>query len=91
MTLKGSNGPSAAIGAKVVVTAGGKRQVLVNQWATSYLSNNDPRLHAGMGKQKNADSIEIAWPDGRKEVYSDIACNRYITIFQGKGIIDDKH
>ncbi len=52
VTLKGKNGPASAIGAKVTVTAGGKKQVLVNQWATSYLSNNDPRLHIGLGRQK---------------------------------------
>lgn len=86
LTLKGSNGPANAIGAKVVVTAGGKKQVLVNQWATSYLSNNDPRLHIGMGKQKTADSIEISWSDGKKEIYKNVQCNRYITILQGKGI-----
>jgi hypothetical protein len=88
MTLKGSNGPSAAIGAKVVVAAGGRRQVLVNQWATSYLSNNDPRLHIGLGKQKAADTIEITWSDGKKEIYRNIACNHYITIMEGLGIIN---
>jgi len=45
LTLKGKNGPASAIGGKVIVTTDGKKQVLVNQWATSYLSNNDPRLH----------------------------------------------
>jgi hypothetical protein len=35
LTLKGKNGPASAIGAKVTVTAGGKKQVLVNQCATS--------------------------------------------------------
>jgi enediyne biosynthesis protein E4 len=91
LTLKGKNGPSPAIGAKVTVTAGGKKQVLVNQWATSYLSNNDPRLHVGLGQQKQIDMLEINWSDGKKEVYRDIACNRYITILEGRGIIDDKH
>ncbi len=87
LTLKGEKGPAAAIGAKVTVTAGGKKQVLVNQWATSYLSNNDPRLHVGLGKQKKVDLLEISWSDGKKEVYNNIACNRYITILEGKGIV----
>ena len=87
VTLKGSNGPAAAIGAKVVVTAGSKKQVLVNQWATSYLSNNDPRLHIGLGKQKSVSMLEITWSDGKKEVYRDIECNSYITILEGRGIL----
>lgn len=87
LTLKGQKGPASAIGAKVTVTAGGKKQVLVNQWATSYLSNNDQRLHIGLGSQKQVDQLEINWSDGKKEVYKNIESNRYLTILQGKGII----
>jgi enediyne biosynthesis protein E4 len=86
LTLKGKNGPASAIGAKVTVTAGAKKQVHVNQWTTSYLSNNDPRLHIGLGKEKMIDMIEITWSDGEKEVYKNIAADRYITIRQGKGV-----
>jgi hypothetical protein len=87
LTLKGRNGPASAIGAKVTVTAGGKKQVLVNQWTTSYLSNNDPRLHIGLGLQTQIDLLEIAWSDGGKEVFKNIACDRYMTILQGTGIV----
>ena len=87
VTLKGKNGPIEATGAKVVVTAGQKRQVFINQWATSYLSNNDQRMHIGLGKQKLIDSIEIFWTDGKRELIKNISCNRYITISEGKGIV----
>jgi len=87
LTLTGTDGPASAIGAKISVSAGGKKQVLVNQWATSYLSNNDPRLHIGLGKQKQIDLLEINWSDGKKEVYKNIGCDRYITILQGRGIV----
>ena len=56
----------------MTVTAGGKKKVLVNQWATSYLSNNDPRLHIGLGQEKKIDLLEIRWSDGKKEVYNNI-------------------
>lgn len=87
LTLKGKDGPASAIGAKVIVTTGGKKQVLVNQWATSYLSNNDPRLHIGLGQQRQIDRLEIHWSDGKKEVYKNIASDRYLTILQGEGIV----
>jgi hypothetical protein len=87
LALKGKNGPASAIAAKVIVTAGGKRQVLVNQWAASYLSNNDPRMHIGLGREKNIEIMEIRWSDGEKEVYKNIDADRYITIRQGKGIV----
>jgi hypothetical protein len=87
LSLKGKDGPASAIGAKVTITAGGKKQVMVNQWVTTYLSNNDPRVHFGLGQQKKIDLMEIYWSDGKKEVYNNIEINRYITILEGKGII----
>jgi hypothetical protein len=86
ISLKGGDGPTGAIAAKVVVTSGGKKQVFVNQWATSYLSNSDPRIHVGLGKNGSAEMIEVTWNNGKKEVIKNVPCNRYITILQGKGI-----
>jgi len=87
LTLKGKNGPASAIGAKVTITEGGKKQVMVNQWATSYLANNDPRVHFGLGNTKQIDLLEIRWSDGKKEVYNKIDSDRYITILEGTGIL----
>ena len=89
LMLKGKNGPAAAISARVTIKAGDMRQVLINQWATGYLSANDQRLHIGLGKNKKIDSIEIKWSDGTMEVYYNILCDRHITIEQGKGILEN--
>ncbi|MCP3929289.1 MAG: CRTAC1 family protein [Bacteroidetes bacterium] len=86
ITLQGKNGPASAIGAKVSVEAGALKQVLVNQWATSYLSYNDSRLHIGLGKEKKVDKLIILWPDGTKETHEDVKADQYITIVQGKSI-----
>jgi hypothetical protein len=91
LTLQGKDGPAAAIAAKVTVTAGNKKMVFINQWATSYLANNDPRLHIGLGKEKKIDSLEIRWSDGKREVYNNIDANRYITILEGTGIVGTSH
>ena len=87
LTLKGDKGPASAVGADVTVTAGNKKQVFTNQWATSYLSYNDPRLHIGLGKNAFVDTLDILWMDGNKETYLNIKANRYITIEEGKGIV----
>ena len=89
LTLLGKNGPASAISAKVTVEYGGKKQVLINQMATSYLSWHDPRLHIGLGQYRKVDMMEINWSDGKREVYRDIDSNRHITILQGIGIIKD--
>ena len=88
ITLKSPKGPAPVISARITVSAGQLKQVLINQWATGYLSNNDPRLHIGMGKEKKIDMLEIAWSDGVKEVYRDIKADRYITILQGEGVVE---
>jgi len=93
LTLVGEKGLASAIGAKVTVLTGGKTQTLVNQWATGYLSNNEPRLHIGLGRQKMIDQIVVNWPDGKKNVYKNIESDQYLTIDKGKGIItkQNKH
>ncbi len=87
LTLKGEKGLASAIGAKITVISGGKKQVFVNQWTSGYLSNNDQRLHIGLGQQKLISKLEIKWPNGKQEVYENIKSDRYLTIIEGKGIV----
>lgn len=87
ITLVSKHGQAGAIGAKVIVNAGTLKQTLINQWATSYLSSNDPRMHAGLGKERVVNSLEIYWPDGTIDVLENINVNQYITVRQEKGII----
>ena len=85
ISLRGKEGPAAAIGANVVVHAGGKRMVRVNQWTTTYLSGSDPRLHIGMGRTDRIDRIDIGWSDGSSESFAGPPVDRYITLTQGEG------
>ena len=86
LTLVGAGGPASAIGAKVTVQAGGRRQVAIHQWATTYLSQNDPRMHFGLGGQDRVERLEIRWPDGRVEAFRNLAADRYLKVVQGRGI-----
>ena len=84
--LVGKNGKTSAIGATLTLEIGTKKLVRINQWSTSYLSNNDPRVNFGLGEIDKIDRLEIIWPDGQVEHLADLEVNRYITIRQGKGI-----
>lgn len=86
ITLEGSKGPAAAIGATITVRYGSQSQTAVNQWNTSYLSSNDPRIHFGLGRSGSVDIVEIHWSDGTRESHSDIPMDQYIIIKQGSGI-----
>ena len=87
LTLIGEMGQTSALGAKITVTTDEKKQVLVNQWANGYLSNSDPRVHIGLGKQKLIRELEIKWPDGKREVYKNIEPDQYLIIKKGQGIV----
>jgi len=87
LKLYGKAGPATAIAARVVVHAGSRKMVFVNQWTTSYLTNNDPRVHIGLGKNKMIDSLEIFWSDGNRDVITHLpGIDRYLKIYQGAGV-----
>jgi hypothetical protein len=86
LTLVGGAGPASAIGATVSVTTATRTQVKANQWATSYLSYNDPRMHFGLGADSAVERLEIHWPNGEREIFEDISVDRYVTLMQGDGI-----
>jgi len=58
------------IGAKITVRAG--KRVLVDEVrsGSSYNSNNDMRVHFGMGDVTSLDSVEVRWPSGLIETFS---------------------
>jgi hypothetical protein len=57
--LEGSASNRDAIGAKVTVTAGRRRQTGWRFGGGSYASASDPRLHFGLGRARVADAIEV--------------------------------
>jgi hypothetical protein len=85
--LVAADSPVAAVGAKLTLTSQGRRQVRVNQWATSYLSYNDPRVHFGLGDSTQIDQLEVRWPNGQTEVFGGLKADRYVTLKQGTGKI----
>ncbi|MBI4585143.1 MAG: CRTAC1 family protein [Planctomycetes bacterium] len=74
----------SAIGSRVIVTAGGRRQIRDLAVGESYLSTHDPRLHFGLGGAERAEKIEVRWPDGSVSVRTDIPARQFISIHQGE-------
>jgi tetratricopeptide (TPR) repeat protein len=72
LTLKLEGGPSNrdAIGARVVVDAGGRRRFAWRLGGGSYQSSSDPRLHFGLGTSDRVQSVEVLWPSGRIDRYT---------------------
>jgi enediyne biosynthesis protein E4 len=76
--LVGVESNRTALGARVVVTSGGRRQAQAVLSQTSYYSHDDLRLHFGLGGQTKADRVEIHWPSGRREVLENVAANQVL-------------
>jgi hypothetical protein len=85
--LGGRKSPRDATGATVYVTAGGIRQRGDVLSGGSYASNNDPRVHFGLGAAKSIDKVEVHWPSGRVESVPLREVDRYYVIEEGIGTI----
>jgi hypothetical protein len=71
------------IGARVrCVTADGS-QIDEVRSGGSYYSQNDLRVHFGVGKNQRVKAIEIRWPSGQADTLNDVAVNRIITVREG--------
>ncbi len=84
--LVGTKSNRAAIGARVTVHAGGVTQFDEVRGGGSYLSQNDLRIHFGLGSASKIDSVEIRWPTGKSETLKDVAVDKIQTIVEGQGV-----
>jgi hypothetical protein len=73
------------VGARVTVTAGERRIVRERKGGGSYLSASDPRLHFGLGEAARADLVEVRWPGGLVERWTDVPADRMLTLREGTG------
>ena len=51
-----------------------------------YFSQNDLRVHFGLGKAEKVDLLEIRWPSGQVDTLKDIKANQLIYVKEGEGI-----
>ena len=76
LKLTGSKSNRGAIGARVRLTVSGHSEIDEVRSGGSYLSQNDLRLHFGLGPSKEAERIEIAWPSGARQSLEHVKADR---------------
>jgi len=74
-----------AIGARVFVYADGHRISGEIQSGSSFLSQNDSRLHFGLAHARRYDHIDVWWPGGARERFSGGEVNRIVVLKEGTG------
>jgi hypothetical protein len=75
------------IGARIKCVTADGNQIDEIRSGGSYYSQNDLRIHFGLGKNKTVKSLEIRWPSGQIDAFNDLAANRLVTVKEGVGIV----
>jgi hypothetical protein len=83
--LTGTQSNRDAIGARVTVRAAQRQWVQEVRSGSSYSSSSDLRLHFGLGGQTRVASIEVQWPNGRKEMFDGAAADQFLHLKEGSG------
>jgi hypothetical protein len=71
------------IGARVRVVTADAAQIDEVRSGGSYYSQNDLRVHFGVGKSQKVKTLEIRWPSGQVDTLADVSVNQFITIKEG--------
>jgi hypothetical protein len=83
----GTRSNRSAIGTRLALMTGQRRQIRDIQSGSSYLAQNDLRAHFGLGEARLSERLDIRWPDGMTETVENLPANHVITIREGKGIV----
>lgn len=87
LELAGTKSNRLALNARVKLTAGGMTQTDEVHSGGSYLSQNDLRLHFGLGSATKIDSIEVRWPSGAVDKIGSLEADRFYSILEGAGVV----
>ena len=81
--LVGTKTNRDAMGVRIRVVAGGTSQTREIAGGGSYLSQSDLRANFGLGKAKRAETVEINWPSGQKQVFREVEADKFYLIEEG--------
>lgn len=88
LKLIGTKCNRTAIGARARVITGKHAQMAEVQSGASVMSQNDLRLHFGVGTSAVVDAIEVKWPTTQRvEKFTNVKANQILTIREGEGIV----
>ena len=83
LRLRGTRSSRTPVGRSVVCRAGGRTTVRWLTSGTSYLSSSDPRLWFGLGSARRVDCLEVRWPSGTVQAWSDVPADRILHLREG--------
>lgn len=88
--LEGVRSNRLALNARVRATAGDLVQLGEVISGGSYLSQNDLRIHFGLGDHERVNKAEVSWPDGKTEMLVNLEADRFYYVREGVGVVSSK-
>lgn len=88
LKTRGTKSNRNGIGARLSVEAGDLRQVDEVRSGGSYLSQNDLRVHFGIGAAERVSRVEVRWPSGLRETFGPFDANRQVLLEEGRGSVE---
>jgi hypothetical protein len=85
LKLVGTSSNRNAIGARVHCVSGGVEQWQEVRGGGSYLSQNDFRVHFGLGAATSVDRLEVRWPNGNEQTWQNLDGDRFHTLTEERG------
>ena len=82
--LKGTRSNRDGIGARVEIETAGRHQSAERVAASGYLSQNDDRLHFGLGEATSIDQLVVHWPSGQKQSLKDLSVDQVLIVEEPK-------
>jgi enediyne biosynthesis protein E4 len=88
ITLKliGTKSNRSAIGARVRCVTEGHQQIDEVRSGGSFMSQNDLRIHFGLGKERRVNLVEVSWPSGTIDRFRNLGANQIRTLHEGQGM-----
>ena len=78
--LEGTKSNRDGIGARLTVEAGGVKQIAEALSGSGYISQNDPRLHFGLGGNRVVDAVTVRWPSGRVQRLTSVVAGQVLAV-----------
>jgi len=72
------------MGARIRIRAGGISQIREIYGGGSYLSQSDLRANFGLGQATKIESVEVSWPSGSKQTFSNVEADKFYQVEEGK-------
>ncbi len=78
--LKGKKSNRDGIGARLELTAAGKKQVAERFAGSSYLSQDDDRIHFGLGSATKIEKLTVKWPSGKEQTLHNLKIDQVLMV-----------